>query len=227
MMTEDSLKYRLWNFRRSLKELISHKRDVFAVPCVVYVESGTFKGHGIVWKEHDEELADNLFVLVESGNTWAYPVEDCRREDDKTKWPTWIKDGDCERFGDLVHVVVRTSPPAVHGDGGHWLRAGEGCGAVQAGPAGGLLLKTVPDSRAVDSSDRGRNRQRVGGEGRGRGGSGPARLHELPGCPEGGRNDGHKCDAGNPDRGRSGTVGVLGVVQRLSLRIPTKRKCFG
>lgn len=97
VMPDGVEKWRLWNFRNAMKELLALKRDMFPVPCVVWVYSDSFQGHGIVWKEHDEELADSLLVLVSSGNTWAYPMEDCRRDDDRTKWPKWIKDDFKER----------------------------------------------------------------------------------------------------------------------------------
>lgn len=87
-----TLLYHISTYRDELNELLTVKRQMFPVPCVVWVYSNSYQGHGIVWSNHDEQAADRLSVFVSSGNTWDYPLEDCRRDDDRAKWPKWIKD---------------------------------------------------------------------------------------------------------------------------------------
>lgn len=88
---EFTLNRRLVNFQQARNELQEVKAIMFPVPCVVMVDSGRFCGMGVVWRETADEGPAQLAVVLENGNTWSYPLEDCRRIDNEIQWPEWTK----------------------------------------------------------------------------------------------------------------------------------------
>jgi len=64
-------------FRRAQASLRDRKEKEFPYSCAVYVKSSRYRGYGIVVRY--DEPADRLSVLLENGNVWQYPIEDCRR----------------------------------------------------------------------------------------------------------------------------------------------------
>jgi hypothetical protein len=85
------------NFRTARAELKEIRDDMFPIPCVVNVRRSSIDLIGIVWKDCMDDYPMELMVFLENGNTWTYPLESCTRNDNREKWPTWIKEDFEER----------------------------------------------------------------------------------------------------------------------------------
>lgn len=80
------------SYRIRRDALERYKADFYPPLSVVLVSNPSFKGYGIVMPSSGSCAADDLRVLVESGNIWHYSLETIvHREQRVTSWPTWIR----------------------------------------------------------------------------------------------------------------------------------------
>ncbi len=69
----------VFDWRRQRSSLIVARNRKFKRNSAVYVAAPQYKGFGIVaFQGEGLEFPDRLSVLLENGNVWSYPVEDCR-----------------------------------------------------------------------------------------------------------------------------------------------------
>lgn len=84
-------------------ELIrAQKNATFPINSVVAVDSESFHGVGLV--TNSDCPLEQLPVLVQSGNVWWYPLEDCKPH--AGKMPSWLR-GYMRQSG-----LIRTRPTA-------------------------------------------------------------------------------------------------------------------
>lgn len=71
-------------YRRDQASLIARRANTFPRNCPVLVNSARYKGNGFAVNVNNPDVpADQLTVMLENGNTWYYPIEDCQR----VTWP--------------------------------------------------------------------------------------------------------------------------------------------
>ena len=78
----------LADFRACQSFVLDLKPKLFPEGSVVRVDVPQFRGHGIVHRLTGE---NEIQVLLENGNVWAYPSLCCFPEPDASNWPAWIK----------------------------------------------------------------------------------------------------------------------------------------